>query len=66
MDDVALYFVYHARNLLGVVLKMPAEGEPGSMLEICEALVGVVPPYPFMLLPYEPPLEEWGVDAFEQ
>lgn len=45
---------------------MPAEGEPGSMLEICEALVGVVPPYPFMLLPYEPPLEEWGVDAFEQ
>lgn len=31
-------------NLRGVVLKMPADGELGSMLDSCVVLVGVAPP----------------------
>lgn len=45
---------------------MPVDGELGNILDNCEVLVGVAPPYPFILLPYEPPFDECGVDAFEQ
>lgn len=31
-------------HLLGVELKIPAEGELGSMLDSCAELVGVAPP----------------------
>lgn len=66
-------------NVLDVELNIPPDGEPGSMLASWAPDVGVAAPYPFMVgaelgtgaaapvpPPYEPPLDEWGVEALEQ
>jgi hypothetical protein len=38
------YFLLGKKDSLGVELKIPADGELGSMLDSCAVLVGVAPP----------------------